>query len=74
VDSMDELWSPHEEAALRKQFSYSVVGDKEQVSDKLQSIVEETRADELIIASQVFDHQARLRSYEIIAGITPELR
>jgi luciferase family oxidoreductase group 1 len=74
VDSMDELWSPHEEAALRKQFSYSVVGDKEQVSDKLQSIVEETRADELIIASQVFDHQARLRSYEILAGITPVLR
>jgi luciferase family oxidoreductase group 1 len=74
VDSMDELWSPQEEAALRKQFSYSVVGDKDQISDKLQSIVDETRADELIIASQVFDHQARLRSYEIIAGITPELR
>jgi luciferase family oxidoreductase group 1 len=74
VDSMDELWSPHEEVALRKQFSYSVVGDKDQVSDKFQSIVDETHADELIIASQVFDHQARLRSYEIIAGITPVLR
>jgi luciferase family oxidoreductase group 1 len=68
VDSMDELWSPHEEVALRKQFSYSVVGDKDQVSDKFQSIVDETHADELIIASQVFDHQARLRSYEIIAS------
>jgi luciferase family oxidoreductase group 1 len=74
VDSMDEIWSPQEEAAIRKQFSYSVVGDKDQISNKLQSIVDETRADELIIASHVFDHQARLRSYEIIAGITPELR
>ncbi|MCD9021397.1 LLM class flavin-dependent oxidoreductase [Cohnella silvisoli] len=74
VDSMDELWSPHEEAAVRKQFSYSVVGNKEQVSNRLQTIVDETGADELIIASMVYDHQARLRSYEIMAEITPELR
>jgi len=73
VDNMDELWSPHEEAALRKQFSYSVVGNPEQVQSKLQAVLDETKADELIIASQIYDHQARLRSYEIIASVSEHL-
>ncbi|QJD82230.1 LLM class flavin-dependent oxidoreductase [Cohnella herbarum] len=73
VDSMDGLWSPHEEAALRRQFGYAVVGDKTQVRDRLQAVIEQTGADELIIASQIYDHQARLRSYEIIAEVRQEL-
>ncbi|QMV44190.1 LLM class flavin-dependent oxidoreductase [Cohnella cholangitidis] len=74
VDSMDGLWSPQEEAALQRQFGYAVVGDKAQLIDRLQSVVRETGADELIIASQIFDHQARLRSFEIIADARQELR
>jgi hypothetical protein len=35
----------------------------------MQSIIERTQADELIIVSDVFDHSARLHSYEIIAGV-----
>jgi hypothetical protein len=33
----------------------------------LQAFIAQTGADELIVASQVFDHRARLRSYEIVA-------
>ncbi|BBI33022.1 LLM class flavin-dependent oxidoreductase [Cohnella abietis] len=73
VESMDGLWSPHEEAALLKQFSYSVVGNPEQVKTKLQAIINETGADELIMASQIFDHSARLRSYEIISEVREQL-
>ncbi|MFC5650070.1 LLM class flavin-dependent oxidoreductase [Paenibacillus solisilvae] len=67
VDSMDGLWAPHEEAALQEKLSYSVAGDQAVVRDKLQSILKETQADELIVTAQIFDHQARLRSYEILA-------
>ncbi|TFE28551.1 LLM class flavin-dependent oxidoreductase [Cohnella luojiensis] len=73
VDSMDDLWSPHEEAALRKQFGYAVVGNPEQVNTRLQAVIDETDADELIIASQIFDHGARLRSFEIIADVRERL-
>lgn len=39
------------------------------VADKLQRFLNATEADEMIINAQIFDHQARLRSYEIVAGI-----
>lgn len=74
VDSMDGLYSPHEEMALLKQFRFSIVGDKEQVKNQLQSLIDDTAADELIIFSQIFDHQARLKSFEIVSDIRNELR
>ncbi|MFC4599245.1 LLM class flavin-dependent oxidoreductase [Cohnella hongkongensis] len=74
VDSMDGLWSPHEEAALNRQFGFAVVGDKKQVAARLQGVIDSTGADELIIASQIYDHGARLRSYEIIAEVGRELQ
>jgi len=73
VDSMDGLWSPYEEAALLRQFGFAVIGDKEQVKNRLQAIIADTGADELIIASQIYDHQARLRSYELIAEARREI-
>jgi luciferase family oxidoreductase group 1 len=69
VDNMDDLWSPHEEAAVHKQLSFSIIGSSETVRQRLQNVIDETNADELIVASSIFNHQARLRSYEILAGI-----
>ncbi|TDF94461.1 LLM class flavin-dependent oxidoreductase [Paenibacillus piri] len=69
VDSMDELWSPHEQAIVLKQLSYAVAGNKDTVRDKIKSILKETGADELIVTSQIYDHQARLRSYELLAEV-----
>jgi hypothetical protein len=34
----------------------------------LEEFVRETGADELMVTSQIFDHQARLRSFEIVAA------
>ncbi|WP_239613755.1 LLM class flavin-dependent oxidoreductase [Cohnella mopanensis] len=73
VDSMDGLWSPQEKAALMRQFGYAVIGDKDQVRDRMQAVIRETGANELIIASQIYDFKARLRSYEIIADVKEEL-
>jgi hypothetical protein len=40
---------------------------------RLQAFVDQTGADELMITSQVFDHEARLRSYEIVAELRDEI-
>lgn len=48
---------------------YSVIGSPGTAKEKLSSIVDETRANELIVSSQFFDHQARLRSFELLADI-----
>jgi luciferase family oxidoreductase group 1 len=69
VDSMDDLWSEHEAAIVRKQLAYSIAGSADTIRAKLPEFLERTQADELIVTAQVYDHDARLRSYEILAGI-----
>jgi alkanesulfonate monooxygenase SsuD/methylene tetrahydromethanopterin reductase-like flavin-dependent oxidoreductase (luciferase family) len=49
--------------------TYAFVGARETVQRDLQAFIEETGADELMVASAIYDHQARLRSYEILAEV-----
>ncbi|CAH1207228.1 hypothetical protein PAECIP111893_02722 [Paenibacillus plantiphilus] len=67
VESMDTQWSPQEKALIRKQLSYAIAGSKETIITKLPLILEETGADELIITAQIYDHEARLYSYQLLA-------
>jgi alkanesulfonate monooxygenase SsuD/methylene tetrahydromethanopterin reductase-like flavin-dependent oxidoreductase (luciferase family) len=48
--------------------SYSAVGSRESVHWRLDEIARETGADEFILATQAFDHAARLNSFEIAAS------
>jgi luciferase family oxidoreductase group 1 len=54
-------------AMLNEVLSCSAIGSPATVRDALHAFAERTGADELMIASQIFDHQARMRSYEITA-------
>jgi luciferase family oxidoreductase group 1 len=68
-----EQLAPHERAMLQEVLSCSAIGSPESVRRGLSAFVERTGADELMVTSQVFDHRARLRSYEItaqVAGLT----
>jgi luciferase family oxidoreductase group 1 len=68
VDSMDGPWSPAERLHVERMTTVSAVGSPETVKRRLATIVEATGADELILTANVFDHAARVRSYELIAG------
>ena len=61
---LDQL-GPAERHMLDSVLSCSAIGSPLTVERQLASFVATTGADELMITSQVFDHQARLRSYEI---------
>jgi alkanesulfonate monooxygenase SsuD/methylene tetrahydromethanopterin reductase-like flavin-dependent oxidoreductase (luciferase family) len=67
VDNMDEIWSPYEKTTLIQQFGEPIVGDRDTVKIKLEDFLNETQADELMIHTQIFDHHARLKSYDIVA-------
>ena len=54
-------------ALLRRVLQCSAIGDADTVRSQILAFVERTEADELMIASQIFDHRARLKSYEILA-------
>jgi luciferase family oxidoreductase group 1 len=59
--------SPLDRAQLDGVLSHAVVGSAATVRARLDAFVARTGADELILASQIHDHAARLRSYEIVA-------
>ncbi|MBA4494638.1 LLM class flavin-dependent oxidoreductase [Paenactinomyces guangxiensis] len=72
VENMDDLWSEYEKAAVKQQLSSSIIGAPETVKEKLQKFLTDTQADEIMINAQIFDHQARLHSYEIVAEIAKQ--
>lgn len=59
--------APEERALLADVLECSFVGSRETVARELSSFIERTEADEIIVASMVFDHEARLRSYGLLA-------
>ncbi len=61
--------APTERAMLDQVLSCSAVGSPSTVARQLSDFIARTGADELMITSQVFNHAARLRSYEIVADI-----
>jgi hypothetical protein len=61
--------APHQRDVLDEVLSCAAIGSADTVRRALQAFIEQTGADELMITSMIFDHPARLRSYEITAEI-----
>lgn len=57
--------APMDELGLAQMLAYSIVGARDVVRRGLEEVMAQTAADEVIVASQIYDHAARLRSYEI---------
>jgi alkanesulfonate monooxygenase SsuD/methylene tetrahydromethanopterin reductase-like flavin-dependent oxidoreductase (luciferase family) len=56
-----------EKGQVSRMMACSVVGSLSSVQSGIEKLTERTGADELMVVSDVFDHQARLRSYALIA-------
>jgi luciferase family oxidoreductase group 1 len=54
---------------LEEVHSVSMVGSPKTVREGIAAFVEATRPDELMVVSHIYDHAARLRSYELVAGL-----
>ncbi len=73
VENFLERLDPMARAMLAQAQSCAVVGAPETVKKGLEAFIARTGADELIVTSQVYDHAARVRSYEILAEAHAEL-
>jgi luciferase family oxidoreductase group 1 len=69
VDDVDDHWSPVERAGVEQALAYSVVGTPDAIQRGLEAFIAETDADELMLTAQIYDHAARLRSFEIAADV-----
>ena len=69
VNSMDGNWSPSERMMVEHAFRETVVGSPESVRRGIEAFLQRTGVDELMINTAIFDHQARVRSLEIVAQV-----
>jgi luciferase family oxidoreductase group 1 len=73
IDDIESYWSPSEKIQASNMLQCSVVGSRRTVRDELARLIEQTGADELMVAAAIYDHGARLRSYEILAEAWKDL-
>ncbi|MEO2203201.1 LLM class flavin-dependent oxidoreductase [Paenibacillus pabuli] len=64
---MDTIWNENEKQFISQSLKGSIVGSPQTVKDQLQTFIENTQADEIILTSYFYDHKDRLKSYEIIS-------
>ncbi|HYC38431.1 MAG TPA: LLM class flavin-dependent oxidoreductase [Usitatibacter sp.] len=69
VANMDELWNERERYAVASRMALFVVGGPDRVREGLQKIIDATQADELILVSDAYRGEDRLRSFEILSTV-----
>jgi luciferase family oxidoreductase group 1 len=67
IKDIEEYWSPAVKVHASQMLACSFVGSPSTVRRELDAFLKKTMADELIVASAIYDHAARLRSYDLLA-------
>ncbi|MCU1261067.1 MAG: putative oxidoreductase, partial [Bryobacterales bacterium] len=73
VETMEGRWNPPERALVLRKLGIAIIGGPETVQRKLVSLLETTRADEVIFTSDLYHQSDRLRSFEIAASVMKNL-
>lgn len=69
VESMNGLWLPHEKEAVGDFLGLAMVGGPQKIRARLEVLIEQTQADELIFTSDLYEHADRVHSYELLAQV-----
>jgi alkanesulfonate monooxygenase SsuD/methylene tetrahydromethanopterin reductase-like flavin-dependent oxidoreductase (luciferase family) len=72
VDNMNTVWNIHHKMAVERMLRYSFVGSPSTVENQVDDFIEMTGADELMIASYIYDKKERFKSYKLFAGLIKE--
>ena len=73
VENYDRDLDANARAMLGHALAQAVVGSPETVKRGVEAFIARTRADELMVTAQVFDHAARVRSYELLAEVHKDI-
>ena len=65
VADIETFWEPHEKAGVERALACTVLGDPAQVAEGMADFVSRHQPDELLLTANIFDHAARLRSFEL---------
>jgi luciferase family oxidoreductase group 1 len=67
IDDIESFWTPMEKEHASSMLACSVYGSRETIKTELKPFIEATKADELMVVAAIWDHPARVRSYELLA-------
>ncbi|MET4729565.1 luciferase family oxidoreductase group 1 [Lysobacter enzymogenes] len=67
IDDIESFWTPLEKAGVAQALACAVVGDPGEVAAGIAVFVDRHRPDELMVTANIFEHGARLRSFELAA-------
>jgi luciferase family oxidoreductase group 1 len=73
LESGQGQWTAVEQAGIDRSLAEAIVGSRDTVRRGLDAFIARTEADELMITAQIYDHQARLRSFEIVSEIRDQM-
>ena len=69
IEDIETYWSGPEKIQAQRMLACAFTGSPQSLRLQLNEFLAETGADELMVATAVYDHKARLRSYELLAGV-----
>ena len=73
VDDIEPLLDPASRAMLDHALAEAVVGSPDTVRQGVSEFVSRTGVDEIIVTAQIYNHAARVKSYELLARVREEL-
>ncbi len=73
IDDIETYWTPAEKVHVNRMLARAFAGSPATIRTGLEALIKETGADELMVASAIYDHSARLRSYEILSEVQATL-
>jgi luciferase family oxidoreductase group 1 len=74
VNNYRESLSEQERAMLDLVMACTAIGSVDTITSRLEAFIASMQPDELIVASQIYDHEARLKSYEILTEVRRRLQ
>ncbi|MDP5052151.1 MAG: LLM class flavin-dependent oxidoreductase [Congregibacter sp.] len=67
IDDIETFWSSAEKAQVSSMLACSFFGSPQTIQAKIQPLIDSTGADELMVSAAIWDHTARVRSFELLA-------
>ncbi len=69
VEDMNVIWSEPERLAIQQMLRYTFVGCPASIEESLNTFINQTGVNEIMITSHIYDHAARLHSYKIVSQV-----
>ena len=69
VENLDDYCSPSERYAVEQMLSYTFIGSPDTLKPKLQNFLEQTKINELMVVSSIYEQSARMHSYKLLADL-----